>query len=121
VTFTFLTGRDVTAAREEQRVAVNSRQSGNPPTHTDARTRLTVPVSVTGLDQTPLRVLRRMFRFRENCNVKLSLYSPWRTSGLREVEAPTFSDIRLTDGGEVVSLTRRPHFNAMKIPGTQFC
>jgi hypothetical protein len=27
---------------------------------------------------------------------------------LREVEAPTFSDIRLTDGGEVVSPTRRP-------------
>jgi hypothetical protein len=42
--------------------------------------------------------------------VKLSLYRPWRPLGLREVEAPTFSDIRLTDGGEVVSLTRRPPF-----------
>jgi hypothetical protein len=29
---------------------------------------------------------------------------------LREVEAPTFSDNRLTDGGKVVSPTRRPHF-----------
>jgi hypothetical protein len=29
---------------------------------------------------------------------------------LREVEAPTFSDIRLTDGGKVVSPTRRPLF-----------
>jgi hypothetical protein len=27
--------------------------------------------------------------------VKLSLYRPWRPLGLREVEAPTFSDIRL--------------------------
>jgi hypothetical protein len=26
---------------------------------------------------------------------------------LREVDAPTFSDIRLTDGGKVVSTTRR--------------
>jgi hypothetical protein len=38
-------------------------------------------------------------------NVKLSLYRPWRPLGLREVEAPTFSDIRLTDGGKVVSPT----------------
>jgi hypothetical protein len=36
--------------------------------------------------------------------VKLSLYRPWRPLGLREVEAPAFSDIRLTDGGKVVSL-----------------
>jgi hypothetical protein len=42
--------------------------------------------------------------------VKLSLYRPWRPLGLREVEAPTFSDIRLTDGGKVVSPTRRPLF-----------
>jgi hypothetical protein len=34
--------------------------------------------------------------------VKLSLYRR-----LREVEAPTFSDIRLTDGGKVVSLASR--------------
>jgi hypothetical protein len=47
--------------------------------------------------------------------VKLSLYRPWRPLGLREVEAPTFTDIRLIDGGNVVSLTSR------KIPGTHFC
>jgi hypothetical protein len=29
---------------------------------------------------------------------------------LREVQALTFSDIRLTDGGKVVSLMRRPLF-----------
>jgi hypothetical protein len=38
----------------------------------------------------------------------LSLYRPWRPLGLREVEAPTFSDIRLIDGGKVVSHTRCP-------------
>jgi hypothetical protein len=40
----------------------------------------------------------------------LSLYKQWRRIGLREVEAPTFSDIRLTDGGKVVSPMRRPLF-----------
>jgi hypothetical protein len=40
--------------------------------------------------------------------VKLSLYTPWRPLGLREVEAPTFTDIRLTDGGKIVSPMRRP-------------
>jgi hypothetical protein len=42
--------------------------------------------------------------------VKLSLHKPWRLLGLREVEAPTFSDNRLIDGGKVVSPTRRPLF-----------
>jgi hypothetical protein len=32
----------------------------------------------------------------------------WRPLGLREVEAPTFSDIRLIDGGKFVSRTLRP-------------
>jgi hypothetical protein len=40
--------------------------------------------------------------------VKLSPHRPWRPLGLREVEAPTFSDIRLIDGGRVVGPTRRP-------------
>jgi hypothetical protein len=35
--------------------------------------------------------------------------SPWRPIGLWDVEAPTFCvDSRLTDGGKVFSLTRRP-------------
>jgi hypothetical protein len=34
---------------------------------------------------------------------------------------PHFLDNRLTDDGEVVSLTRRPPFTARKIPGTHFC
>jgi hypothetical protein len=53
--------------------------------------------------------------------VKFSVYKPWRPLGLREVEAPTFSDIRLIDGGKVVRLTRRPLFTTRKTPGTNFC
>jgi hypothetical protein len=53
--------------------------------------------------------------------IKLSLYKPWRPLGLREVEDPTFSDIRLIDGGKVVSPMRRPLFISRKIPGTHFC
>jgi hypothetical protein len=34
---------------------------------------------------------------------------------------PHFLDILLTDGGEVVSLTRRQPFIPGKIPGTHFC
>jgi hypothetical protein len=33
---------------------------------------------------------------------------------------PHFLDNRLTDGGEAVSLTRRPSFNRRTIPGTNF-
>jgi hypothetical protein len=47
--------------------------------------------------------------------VKLSLHRAWRPLELREVEAPTFPDIQLTDGGEVVSPTRRPLFTPRKI------
>jgi hypothetical protein len=47
---------------------------------------------------------------------------PWRPIGLWDVEAATFSlDSRLTDGGEVVSLTRRPPLTLKKIPCTHFC
>jgi hypothetical protein len=34
---------------------------------------------------------------------------------------PHVLDSRLTDGGEFVSLTRRPPFTPMKIRGTHFC
>jgi hypothetical protein len=36
------------------------------------------------------RILGRIFRS----------YRPWRPLGLRDLEAPTFSDIRLADGGK---------------------
>jgi hypothetical protein len=48
----------------------------------------------------------------------VSLYRPWRPLGLPEVEAPTFADIRLIDGGKVVSPTRRWLFIPRKIPAT---
>jgi hypothetical protein len=39
-----------------------------------------------------------------------------------DFEAPTFClDSRLTDGGKVVSLTRRPPFTPRNIPGSHFC
>jgi hypothetical protein len=34
---------------------------------------------------------------------------------------PHFLDNRLTDGAEVVNITRRPPFTPRKIPGTHFC
>jgi hypothetical protein len=49
------------------------------------------------------------------------LYRPLRLLGLREVEAPTFSDSRFIDGGQVVGPTRRLLFTRRKIPGTHFC
>jgi hypothetical protein len=57
----------------------------------------------------------------EKVKVNLSLYRPWRPTRLREVEAPTFSDIRLPDGGKVVSPKHRPLFATRKIPGTHIC
>jgi hypothetical protein len=40
--------------------------------------------------------------------------------GCETSRLPHFLD-RLTDSGEVVSLTRRPPFTPRKIPGTHFC
>jgi hypothetical protein len=47
--------------------------------------------------------------------VKFSLYRPWRPVRLQEVEAPTFSDIRLIDGRKVVSHMRRSPFTPRKM------
>jgi hypothetical protein len=43
-----------------------------------------------------------------------SVHRPWRPLGLREIEAPIFPDFRLTDGGKVVSPTRRPPFTSQE-------
>jgi hypothetical protein len=40
---------------------------------------------------------------------------------VRRRSFPHFSENRLTDGDEVVSLTRRPLFTFRKIPDTHFC
>jgi hypothetical protein len=47
---------------------------------------------------------------------KFALYTPWRPLGLREVETPKLSDIRFTDGSNVVSPTSRSRFTHRKIP-----
>jgi hypothetical protein len=67
------------------------------------------------------RIICLRLRATMEVKVKLSLYRPWRPLGLREVEAPTFSNIQHTDGGKVVSPMRRPLFTPRKIPGTYFC
>jgi hypothetical protein len=59
----------------------------------------------------------RMTALASKSKVKFSLYRPWRPLGLREVEPPTFSDIRLVDDGKIVSPTRRPLFAPLKISG----
>jgi hypothetical protein len=46
---------------------------------------------------------------------------PWKPTGWWDVEVPTFSlDNRHIDGGEVISLTRRPPFTPRRIPDTRF-
>jgi hypothetical protein len=46
---------------------------------------------------------------------------PWRPTGCETTRLPHFLDNRLTDGGEVVSLTRRPPFTHRMIFVTHFC
>jgi hypothetical protein len=41
--------------------------------------------------------------------------------GCETSRIPHFLDNWFIDGGEVVSLTRRPPFTPKKIPGTHFC
>jgi hypothetical protein len=67
-----------------------------------------------------LALVRHLGSYACKVNVKLSLYRPRRPSDMLKVEAPTFSDIWLIDGGEVISPTRRPLFTPRKIPGTHF-
>jgi hypothetical protein len=43
-----------------------------------------------------------------------------RPIGFETSRIPHFLDSRLTDGREIVSLMRRPHFVLLKIPGTHF-
>jgi hypothetical protein len=62
-----------------------------------------------------------LFSIKITGKVKVIPKQAMEALGLREVQAPTFSDIRLTDGGKVVSPTRRPLFTPRKIAGIHFC
>jgi hypothetical protein len=53
--------------------------------------------------------------------VKLSLKQAVEAHRVETSRLPHFLDNRLTDGGEVVSLTYRLVFTSRKVPGTHFC
>jgi hypothetical protein len=59
--------------------------------------------------------------YRKGKALSLSLTGHGRPYGYETSRLPHFLDNRPTDGGEVVSLTRRPPFTPRKIPGTHFC
>jgi hypothetical protein len=65
--------------------------------------------------------IRPLLQISLKVKAKLTLYRPWRPLGLREVQPPTLSDIRLIDGGKVVGPLPRPLFTPRKIPGSHFC
>jgi hypothetical protein len=49
------------------------------------------------------------------------LHQAVRAYEVARIEDSTFLGNRLTDGSEVLSLTRRPHFNPRKVSRTNFC
>jgi hypothetical protein len=62
-----------------------------------------------------------MWRVKETRKRKFIHVQAVEALRVGEVEAPTFSGIRLIEGSKVVSPTRRPLFTSRKIPGTHFC
>jgi hypothetical protein len=54
-----------------------------------------------------------------HCKGKAILVTgPGEPLGCNTSRIPLFLDSRLTDGGEAISLTRRPSFASRKVPGT---
>jgi hypothetical protein len=75
-------------------------------------------IKIQVICQTPLPSYVSLYSLR---NVKLSLYQALETHRVvRRRSFPTFLENRLTDGVEVVSLTRRQPFTPSKISGTHF-
>jgi hypothetical protein len=86
------------------------------------KTRLTVYAAHEKAHSCPQQTLLRdnMPKIRNSRQLFVEVSSkrcnrPWRPTGLSEVEAPHFLHKRLTDGGEVVSLTCRLPFTLRKI------
>jgi hypothetical protein len=67
---------------------------------------------------------QRKYKIYKYCNKKVKLSLQQAVEAHRVVRrrgSHIFLDNRFTDGGEVVSLMRRPPFTPRKIPGTHFC
>jgi hypothetical protein len=63
-----------------------------------------------------------VFRYRKEKKDKaIPVTSREGPHGCETSRLPQFLDNRLTDGGKIVSLTRRPPFTPKKTPGTHFC
>jgi hypothetical protein len=67
--------------------------------------------------RTKLRLVYSKVRKKDNVIPVIGRGGPL---GCVRSRVPHFLDNRLTDGGEIVRLTRRPPFTPRKIPGTHF-
>jgi hypothetical protein len=88
--------------------------------------------SPTGARRTPLRQSKLGVNRRVIANTERGLPTKPRVqhrvsllhntvTGRQTSRLPHFLDSQLTDGDEVVSLMRRPHFILRKVPGAHFC
>jgi hypothetical protein len=95
------------------------------PAHSHSLYRLRCPGSFLLSSQPPPNLICRtipcrLFTIDYSIYLRLSFVPP--TSMVKiEIEAPTFSDIQLTDGCKAVSPMSRPLFTTRKFPGTHFC
>jgi hypothetical protein len=83
--------------------------------------------STLSLQRLLTRVLCPILAERYAVRCRPNAITTWRTRMSAILRLPTFGplprilDNRLTDGGDIFSLTRCPLFTAKKIPGTHFC
>jgi hypothetical protein len=81
--------------------------SVTPQTTTTTTTTSTTTSSSSSSSSCCFKKVKKKYRYP--CN------RPWRPIGLWEIKAPHLLDNRLTDGGEVFSLTRLPSFTPKEI------